>query len=141
MKEIMLKIIGRQFEGDETEDRMEFITEGRMYERNGATYLIYEESEFSGFPGCKTSLRLKDDTIRMKRIGGETGFGTEIEFKRGKRFVSKYETPYGVLDMEVVTRKVESNLAEDGTGTVDIEYQVSFDGMAEGRNALRIEVS
>ena len=125
----MLKIIGRQFEGDETEDRMEFITEGRMYERNGATYLVYEESE------------LKDDTIRMRRIGGDTGFGAEIEFKRGKRFISKYETPYGMMDMEVLTQKVESNLAEDGTGTVDIEYQVSFDGMAEGRNVLRIEVS
>ena len=141
MKEIMLKIVGRQIAGDDTEDQMEFVTEGRMYERNGATYLVYEESEFSGFPGCKTSLRLKGDAIRMKRIGEAAGYGAEIEFKKGKRFISRYQTPYGMFDMEVLTHKVETNMGEDGSGTVDIEYQISLEGVVEGRNALRIEFS
>ena len=67
MKDITIKITGNQFIGDEMEERMEFVTDGRMYERNGANYYIYEESEFSGFPGCMTSLKLKDGILRMKR--------------------------------------------------------------------------
>jgi len=136
----MLKIIGKQFSGDEAEEQMEFVTEGKLYEKNGATYLIYEESEFSGFPGCKTSLKLKGDTIRLKRIGDGTEYGMEIEFKEGQRFSSKYDTPYGPIGMEVLTDSVTNDLSPEGYGKIGVKYQVSLGGMAEGRNELNIEV-
>ena len=61
MKDITLKITGRQFVGDEDrEDNMEFITDGKLYDRNGAFYLTYRESELSGFPGCLTTLKLTE---------------------------------------------------------------------------------
>ncbi len=140
MKDIMLKITGKQFAGDNAEDQMEFITEGKLYEKGDATYLIYDESEFSGFPGCKTTLKLTGDCIRMKRIGSEVGFGMEFIFEKGKRFNSKYHTPYGNLDMEVLTNDVVNNLSEEGFGDIHIDYHVSLNGMAEGRNRLKIEV-
>ena len=140
MKDIMLKIIGKEFSGDEAEEQMEFVTEGKLYEKNGATYLIYEESEFSGFPGCKTSLKLTGDTIRLKRIGDGTEYGMEIEFKEGQRFSSKYDTPYGPIGMEVLTDSVTNDLSPEGYGKIGVKYQVSLGGMAEGRNELNIEV-
>ena len=140
MKDIMLKIIGKQFSGDEAEEQIEFVTEGKLYEKNGATYLIYEESEFSGSPGCKTSLKLKGDTIRLKRIGDGTEYGMEIEFKEGQRFSSKYDTPYGPIGMEVLTDSVTNDLSPEGYGKIGVKYQVSLGGMAEGRNELNIEV-
>ncbi len=102
--------------------------------------MIYDESEFSGFPGCKTTLKLTGDCIRMKRIGSEVGFGMEFIFEKGKRFNSKYHTPYGNLDMEVLTNDVVNNLTEEGFGDINIDYHVSLNGMAEGRNRLKIEV-
>ena len=39
MKDIMLRIVGKQYAGEEAEEQMEFVTEGKLYERNGATYL------------------------------------------------------------------------------------------------------
>ena len=72
MKDIQIKITGKQFAQDE-EDRMEFITEGKLYEKGESRYLIYDESEFSGFPGCKTTLKLTGDCLRMKRIGSSAG--------------------------------------------------------------------
>ena len=140
MKDIMLKITGKQFSGDISEDQMEFITEGKLYEKGDSTYLIYDESEFSGFPGCKTTLKLTGDCIRMKRIGSEVGFGMEFIFEKGKRFNSKYHTPYGNLDMEVLNNDVVNNLTEEGFGDINIDYHVSLNGMAEGRNRLKIEV-
>ena len=141
MKDIMLKITGRQYDGDKPLDKMEFVTEGKMYERNGATYLVYEESEFSGFPGCKTSLKLTGDRVRMKRIGENMADGTIMEFESGKRFTSTYETPYGEMDMEILTDRVENNIDENGTGNVEVDYHVSLEGQLEGRNELRIEVT
>lgn len=140
MKDIMLKITGKQYSGDDSEDQMEFITEGKLYEKGESKYLIYDESEFSGFPGCKTTLKLTGDCIRMKRIGSGVGYGMEFTFEKGKRFNSKYHTPYGNFDMEVLTNDVINNLSEEGFGDINIDYQVSLSGMAEGRNKLKIEV-
>ena len=142
MKDIMLKITGSQFEGDKPQDRMEFVTEGKMYEgEEGSTCLEYDESEFSGFPGCKTSLTLKGDYVKMQRKGENLQEGTVMEFQSGKRFTSKYDTPFGIMDMEILTDKVDNTLDETGNGHVNIDYHVSLDGAVEGRNELRIEVT
>ncbi len=141
MKDIMLKITGRQYDGDKPLDKMEFVTEGKMFERNGATYLVYEESEFSGFPGCKTSLKLQGSRVRMKRTGEDLTGDTVMEFESGKRFTSTYETPYGEMDMEILTDRVLNNIDESGTGNVEVDYHVSLEGEVEGRNELRIEVT
>ena len=50
MKDITLKIIGRQLFKDREEEQMEFVTDGRLYFRNGAAYVVYEESGVSGMP-------------------------------------------------------------------------------------------
>ena len=42
--------------------------------------------------------------------------------------------------MEVLTNDVVNNLSEEGFGDINIDYQVSLSGMAEGRNKLKIEV-
>lgn len=141
MKDIMLKIVGRQIVGDfEEEDQIEFVTEGKLYEKNDATYLVYEESEVSGMPGCKTTLRMKGDTIRMKRFGGGMGIDTAIEFKKGQRFEGFYDTPFGAIEMEVLTNELENTLTADGKGSVNIDYHVSLKGLSEGRSKLNIEI-
>ena len=140
MKNIMIKIIGRQFFGDNPEDKMEFVTEGKLYKKNDSTYLVYDESEVSGQPGCKTTLKMSGDVVKMRRLGDAVGYGSEIIFEEGKRFTGEYETPYGLMKMEVLTNSIRNNLTEDGLGDIDIDYQVSLKGMAEGRNILNIHI-
>lgn len=141
MKDITIKIVGRRYAEGELEDEMEFVSDAKMYERAGARYLLYDESEFSGFPGCKTSLKLTDSSIRMKRIGGEdSGFGADLVFEKGKRFTSIYETPYGSFDMEVLTTDIHTNLDDEGFGKVVLGYDVSLEGLDEGRNEIDIEI-
>lgn len=141
MKDITLKIVGKQFSENNGEDQMEFVTEGKMYERNGATYLVYEESEFSGMPGCMTTLKLTDKSVRMKRVGRDASFGADFIFEKGKRFTSNYKTPYGDFDMEVLTNDVVNNLSSEGFGDIYVDYHVSLSGMSEGRNCLSIVVT
>ena len=141
MKDIMLRIIGRQIAVDATnEDEIEFVTEGKIYEKNQATYLVYEESEVSGMPGCKTSLKLKGDTIRMKRIGDNVGLDTVIEFQKGCRYEGFYDTPYGAIEMEVLTNDLINNLTPEGKGSIDIDYHISLKGLSEGRSKLNIQI-
>ncbi len=141
MRDIMLKIVGRQITADrQSEEEMEFVTEGRMYRRNGAWYIVYDETEVSGQPGCKTSLKFKDGTVKMKRYTGKGKKGTVIEFEKGKRFEGIYDTPFGDIEMEVLTNSLENNFSEEGKGVVSIDYDISLKGLSEGRSLLNIEV-
>ena len=140
MREITLKITGKQIYDNKEEDQMEFVTEGQLYLKNGAIYMVYDESELSGLAGCKTTLKLAGDTLRMKRIG-EAGAGTEMYFEENKRFTSTYTTPYGPMDLEILTRSVENQFNMDTlSGRVAVCYDVSLQGMAEGKNKLEIKV-
>ena len=138
MKEIMIRIKGQQANGETGEDSMEFVTEAKLYKRGEAIYLIYEESELSGIPGCKTRLKLKDGKVQMKRFGECAGAGSEINFETGKRYTGFYETPFGAIEMEVLTNKLENTLSEQGDGYIDIDYSISLKGLLEGRNRLNI---
>ena len=138
MKEVMVRIKSMQVSREAGSDEMEFVTEAKLYKRNGALYLLYEESEFSGMHGCRTRLRLRDDEVQMKRFGEGAGIGNELRFKKGSRYTGLYETPFGPIEMEVLTNDVASTISEEGTGQVDIDYEVSLKGLLEGRNRMNI---
>lgn len=141
MKDITLKITSKQNMGDHEEEQMEFVTDGKFYTRNGAGYIVYDETEMSGLMGCKTVIKLKDQSVKMKR-DGEVGFNTELQFEEGKRYSSIYETPYGAIGLEVFTKEVANNLdMEKGEGIIDVLYQISIEGVAEGENRITIKVN
>ena len=141
MKDIMLKIVGRQVTNDGTgpsdEQVMEFVTEGQLYERNGSTYLMYKETEMSGLEGCTTSLKVKGETVRMKRFGAILPIDTVMEFQKGKRYAGLYETPYGSFEMEILTNSVDNRLDE---GVLDIDYAISLKGLTETHSRLNITI-
>ena len=143
MKDIMLRIVGNQRHGmldqDETET-MELITEGRFVQKGDSLYLIYEESELSGIEGCTTSLKVTGGCVRMKRYGEEQGIRTAIEFEKGKKFSGYYDTPFGPIELEVLTNEITNELDPAGTGTLDIDCSVSLKGLMESRNLLRFEI-
>ena len=140
MKEVMIRIKGKQVSREAGEDEMEFMTEGKLYHRNGTVYLLYEETELSGVPGCKTRLRLRDGEIQMKRFGEGAGVGNEILFEQGKRYTGYYDTPFGPIPLEVLTNHVKSSITEEGQGDIDIDYEISLKGLLEGRNILNISL-
>lgn len=145
MKDIMLKIIGRKIEGnpnlaDVEEDQVEFITEGRFYNKGNSMYLVYDETDPNGNEESTTSLKITGEKIKMKRYGEDFGFETAIEFEKGVRYNGVYDTPYGPFEMEVLTNDIKNNILNIGEGTLDIDYDISLKGLSEGRNMLKIEI-
>lgn len=142
MKDIMLKIVGKQLYGfAEEEEHMEFVTEGTYHDAGDSITLTYDESDVSGIPGCTTSLEIRDKQIWMRRQGVTVPLDTEIQFEKGKRFTGYYETPYGAIEMEVLTDDVVNNINRTSErGSLNIDYHVSLRGLSEGRNRLNIEI-
>jgi uncharacterized beta-barrel protein YwiB (DUF1934 family) len=91
--------------------------------------------------GCTTSLVIKGDEILMKRCGEAVPLDTEIRFEKGKRFNGYYGTPFGAVEMEVLTNDVVNNISrEEPKGSLNIDYHISLRGLSEGRSRLDIEI-
>ena len=139
MKDIMLKIVGTQNVDNDT-DTIEFMTEGRIYQKGDATYIVYEESKFSGLEGCKTTVKVSGDKVKMFRFSDGFPVETQIEFERGKRFEGYYQTPFGPVEMEVTTNSLTNNLSFEKGGRLNIDYNIALVGLSEGRSVLDIEI-
>lgn len=141
MKNITLKISGYHiYDNDSEENQLELVTEGKLYTRGTTIYLTYDESEFSGMVGCKTRLQLDEYGVRMTRRGSAVGIDTEIHFEKGHRYKGYYDTAYGPVEMEVLTNDLRNTVTKEGSGEVDIDYNISLKGLSEGRSRLNIEV-
>jgi uncharacterized beta-barrel protein YwiB (DUF1934 family) len=141
MKDIFLRIIGKQTVSGDEGEQIEFITEGKYYEEDSSVVLLYNESELSGIDGCVTSLRVTGDKIRMERSGGIVSMDTAIEFEKGRRFKGYYDTMFGTLEMEVLTNNVKNYLEKKSAkGFLDIDYIISLKGLLESRSRLKIEI-
>lgn len=141
MKDIMLRIIGKQITSQNEEEQLEFMTEGKYFEKDDSVFLQYKESEFSGMEGCTTSLMITGEKIMMRRFGDSITLDTEIEFEKGKRFKGFYDTPYGSIEMEVLTNSIVNNINRpEGKGSLNIDYHISLKGVTEGRSKLDIEI-
>ncbi len=76
----------------------------------------------------------------MTRKGTEVGIDTEIRFKKGMRHSGYYDTPYGPIEMEVLTNDLFNNVTDEEGGSIDIDYHISLKGLSEGRSRLNIQV-
>ena len=153
MKDILLRIVGNQGIGsDDDGDKIEFVTEGRFSQEDDRIRLSYEETELSGMEGCTTHMEISGQKVRMSRSGAPVPVDTIMEFEKGKRYNGLYETPYGAVDMEILTNDVWNGLvvkpvggeedAADVTlvGTLCIDYHISLKGLGEVHNRLDVEI-
>ena len=148
MRNVLLRITGKQYQdGGSDADPIEFVTEGRFYEKDGVRYLEYDESELSGMEGCTTLLEIRPQRVYMTRSGAAVALDTIMDFETGKRCSSIYQTPFGPIGMELLTNSVRNRLSGGTRGSgsplsggVFIDYHVSLRGMGEMRNLLNIEI-
>lgn len=137
MNEVTIKIVGVQTTFDGEESTIELITEGKHYEKNGNIFLVYDESKLSGMEGSTTTLKIEDKKIMMKRFGKNE---SKLMFEKGKRHKTEYKTPYGNMDMEIVTNKINIEKNEKGLKKLDLSYRMSVSRNTELKNKLSISV-
>lgn len=134
MQEVLITVHSIQKTMGEPPQAVEFTTEGNLYTKGATTYLVYDESELSGFPGHKTTLKIFPHTVDMRRFGENHA---HIHFEKGVREDSEYETPYGVFKLETLTHRLDVNLQET-SGEIIIEYALSIQGLQEAVHTLNI---
>lgn len=115
---------------------IEYTTAGDYYIKNGAHYLIYEETELTGMEGVKTMVKIHDDSVLIKRYSEGA---SDLVVTLGKMEESFYRTPYGIFDMITFGRKLSVQADEDG-GRIHFTYDLTIKDLSESYNEMTIIV-
>ena len=105
-------------------DVIEVITPGDFIIEEGMFKAIYEETELSGMKGTLTTINIFEDNFILERTGTTN---TKMEYELDKTAVSLYNTPYGVMDLQIHTEELEINVDENG-GNIRAKYAMGFSG-------------
>ncbi len=136
-KNVILFVRGeQQFDQGEPEVT-ELMTEGSMtLEEDGEITLTYQETELTGMEGTTTRFSIRDDTVVLARTGM---VNSQLVFQRGKRNSSLYETPWGMMQVDVFTTSLAYRLDGRG-GILEIKFNISVDHQVAGENQFKIRV-
>ena len=117
-------------------EAIEVVTPGKFIIEENGFKAIYEESEISGMEGTTTTLNIQDNIMVLERVGSTT---TNMEIKEGTMAVSLYNTPYGVLNLNVDTEKLNINVNENG-GEIYSKYILGLEGQEGITTELNIKI-
>lgn len=118
------------------EDKTELTTKGVFKEKDGKFYIIYEESEMTGFEDTTTTIKVYPEKMLMSRRGK---YNSKMEFLPGEERLCRYPTPYGDLAVGVKPIVFENCLKEDG-GEVKVEYMLDINNRIYAKNKLKLNV-
>ena len=135
-KDVFIYIIGKQ-SADRESETSELYTNGTYFMRNGNYYISYDETEASGYKGCRTVVKVAgNDKVVMMRSGASP---SHLIMERDKRCVGEYGFDNGQLFIGVTTEEIQNKLNESG-GELYFRYQLDFNARSYSTNEVTITV-
>ncbi len=120
-------------------DSVELMTRGSLVHKDSAYYIIYKETEATGYTGCTTTVKVADDARRVTM----TRFGpvpSQLVVEKGTRHLCHYDTGYGAVSLGVAADEIEPKLSGRG-GRLKFSYTLDSGNEAFiSRNLVDITV-
>lgn len=140
MKNVIISIKTIQIDEQTKEkETIELVTEGKYTFKNKCHYLIYEESEVSGFEGTTTKIKISKDKIELTRIGD---IASDMVFEKNKRYENVMPTPMGNIPLEILTNNIKIKISQEPLKLdIELEYSLSLKGLLRAKNIMEIKVS
>ena len=126
----------RSFSDLDKDEVIEVVTPGKFHLGESEFKAVYEESEISGMDGTTTTLVIKDDGLVLEREGSTT---TRMEFKKGEEVVSLYNTPYGMMNINISTKELDIDMDDDG-GVIYTKYILGLEGQPGITTELKVKI-
>ena len=119
-------------------DPSQFVTTGAFYPtKDGATLTYHEvlEDDQGETAEANIEMVLKKDQVTLNRVGD---YSSTMHFRKNRRFETLYRTPFGTMNMALMTRDVRW-IRKPGAGSVHLHYDVSMDGHYAATNEIHLE--
>lgn len=117
-------------------DTIEVVTPGEFIIEDNMFKAIYKESELSGMKGTVATIVVFKDNFILERTGTTN---TKMEFELDKTAISLYNTPYGIMDLQIHTEELEIDVDENG-GNIRAKYAMGFSGQSPIMTEIWIDV-
>lgn len=120
-QEVLLTLQGLQFDQrEEDADKIEIVTVGDYYKKNGKHYVIYEEITEGFSQPTKNRLKFSDGMMELSRNGL---VNMHMVFQENKKNLTNYSTPFGQILIGIDTKKIQIEERKDNI-VVDVDYSL-----------------
>ncbi len=135
-KDVSIKLISRQFDGENKEET-EVFSRG-LYEKTEGGYRIsYDESEATGYTGSTTALEtFAGSKVVMDRTGQVS---SNLIIEKNAKHHCVYGTPYGSFTVGVNAKEIESRLDDNG-GELFMHYVIDVNSGYVGDFEISVEI-
>lgn len=129
-QEVLLTLQGLQFDQrEEDADKLEMVTVGDYYKRNGKHYVVYEEITEGFTQPTKNRLKFSEHMLELSRNGL---VNVHMVFQENKKNLTNYNTPFGQILIGIDTKKIrveerEENIVVEVDYALDINYEFLSD--------------
>ncbi len=125
----------QDIDGD-AEEPIELQTTGKFGVINDKYYIVYKESEMTGFADTTTTIKIWDESVTVTRKGK---YNMKIDYIKGEHKLCLYPTPYGEIGASVKTFDVDYSFG-DANGWLKVDYTIDADNENFCRNSLNVRV-
>ncbi len=136
-KDVLLTLTGRTALLDDYDGVLRVTTLGKLSGKKDSWRLRYSETVTDENEIQNVILTMDKGIVTMASDGP---FATDMVFEKGCRFEGVYRTPFGLLDMSIFPTLVKYNINEDGSGEVNLRYQLDIAGQYAAFHKLHIKL-
>jgi Uncharacterized protein conserved in bacteria len=126
----------KSIQDEKNEDSIEVVTPGDFYNDSDKYYVEYDETEISGMEGTKTIFEINPKKFTLIRNGTTA---TKMEFEDKSENFVMYNTPYGMIEMKILTQELSINVNDNG-GDVKIKYDMVLPGEKPLNTTLSVNI-
>lgn len=138
-EDYLIQIDGKMELDDGQQDSVQLMTRGSFTLKNGNYYIVYKETEATGYAGCTTTVKAstKENRVTMMRFGPAS---SQLIIEKGVRHLCHYDVGGAALTLGVAADEIHCKLTEEG-GELDFSYTLDSDReMLLSRNLVHIQV-
>ena len=121
-KEVLIHVRGLQMMDPQGEDEpIEIVVPGEYYYRNGSHYLKYEERMEDFREPTINYIKMSERGMEVRKKGL---INVHMVFQQGKKNMTYYSTPYGIIQMGISATSLELKEEDD---YLDMKVDYSLD--------------
>ena len=137
-KDIIVIIRGINDSEEEDSEIVETTCLGTYYCKNNKEYIVYTEymDQKEGTNPTRSTVRIDSDQVVLSRAGDISG---QMVFSLGRNHLVYYETPFGMMEIRILTKKLNID-REEHRMALRIEYEMVINDQPRGMQTVDIQI-
>ena len=137
-KDVIVSVRGLSDPQDPESQIVETLSPGMYYCKGNKEYIVYTEymDQDQGTQPTRSTIRLEDEQVLLSRMGDVAG---QMVFAAGRHHLVYYETPFGTMEIRILTKKLEKN-RDDHHIQLEIEYEMAINDQPQGIQRVEIRI-